>query len=67
MIYIVVNLKRGKTKINVTDYDNRSELRQKTKKKGLHPDICFASKQGWCLESKTFIKKEKPRDDMNGM
>lgn len=46
MIYIVVNLKRGKTKINVTDYDNRSELRQKTKKKGLHPDICFASKQG---------------------
>lgn len=34
MIYIVVNLKRGKTKINVTDYDNRSELRQKTKKKG---------------------------------
>lgn len=46
MIYIVVNLKRGKTKINVTDYDNRSELRQKTKKKGPHPDICFASKQG---------------------
>lgn len=32
MIYIVVNLKCGKTKINVTDYDNRSELRQKTKK-----------------------------------
>lgn len=33
MIYIVVNLKHGKTKINVTDYDNRSELRQKTKKR----------------------------------
>lgn len=37
MIYIVVNLKREKTKINVTDYDNRSELRQKTKKKGCTP------------------------------
>lgn len=33
MIYIVVNLKREKTKINVTDYDNRSELRQKPKKR----------------------------------
>lgn len=37
MIYIVVNLKRGKTKINVTDYDNRSELRQKKKKKRAAP------------------------------